>query len=153
MNSNEAKQTGAERMKKTGEELRAGLERMRELYREAVVEVPAQMPEVTGIFLGGCVKRGVGSSFRHQAHAHNTQPDSRYGWICVRSIKRIGDYDALRADSGKTVITIHQASRLLMHEYAHILCPGHGHDDKWRRQMADLGQPLPKHYQKRTRAL
>jgi hypothetical protein len=136
--------------RKTGDELRAGLERMRTLYREAVVHPPIEMATVVrGIFLGGCVKRGVGSSFRHQAHAHNEPSDKHFNWICVRSIKRLGEYTLLPGDDGLTHVMITKPSRLLWHEFAHLLCPGHGHDDTWRRKMRELKQPLPAHYRKR----
>jgi hypothetical protein len=139
--------------RKTGEELRSALEAKRAFYRECVVEVPGWMPEVVGIFIGGCVARGVGSSFRAQAHAHNsrvlkTRFDINTGWICIRSIARLGKYHAVAQGDGSTLIVIDKASRLLMHEYAHILCEGHGHDDKWRKTMKRLGQPLPAQYQK-----
>lgn len=139
--------------RKTGKELRAALETMRAFYRECVVEVPESMPEVAGIFIGGCVNRGVGSSFRARAHAHNNKRTKSYfdiheGWICIRSIARLGKYRALAQDDGSTLIVIDKPSRLLMHEYAHILCPNHGHDDTWRRKMIALGQPIPKQYEK-----
>lgn len=108
---------------------------------ENVYSVP-YWPELKGVFVGGCVARGPGSSFRAKAHAHNRKDDPHFGWICVRSIKRVGDIEG-------NVIT--KPSRLLWHEYAHILTPGHYHDDVWRRKMRELGQPIPKQYEKKPR--
>lgn len=88
---------------------------------------------IAGIYVGGCVDRGDGSSFRAQAHAHVEPPNK--GWICVRSAKRLYMADG-------------RPSRTLMHEYAHILSNS-GHTDKWRTQMQALGQPIPKRYKKR----
>lgn len=101
--------------------------------------VPPEMPEMVGLFVGGCIERGEGSRFRAKAHAHAssaTEPVQSYGWVCVLSPKRLYMEDG-------------RPSRLLWHEYAHIVS-GHGHDDVWRRQMRDLGQPIPAQYRKRA---
>lgn len=76
-----------------------------------------------GIFLGGCVERGDGSSFRAKAHAHTKGP--WMGWICVRSRKR------LMGRTGKP-------SNLMLHELAHLIVL-QGHTDKWRECLRDLG--------------
>jgi hypothetical protein len=109
--------------------------------QEGVYKV-LQWPEVKGVFIGGCVQRGVGSSFRAKAHAHNEKTDPYFGWICLRSIKRAGEV------KGNVITT---PSQLLWHEYAHILTPNHFHDDAWRKKMKELGQPIQKQYQKKKR--
>ena len=57
------------------------------------------------VFVGGCVERGDGSSFRASAHAH--VKDSFAGWICVRSKKP----ETLRLPNG-------EPRNLMKHEYA-----------------------------------
>jgi hypothetical protein len=99
----------------------------------------APYPEVVGLFVGGCVERGVGSSFRHRAHAHNHSGDPWFGWVCVRGQRRL-----LTASGG--------LSQIVLHEVAHILTPDHGHDDVWRAKARSIGYRLPAHYQKRTAA-
>jgi hypothetical protein len=111
-------------------------------------EAPEGMPEIAGIFVGGCIERGKGSSFRRRAHAHNHRDDPHYGWICIRSHRRV--WAQRRLPDGTWEAVVGKPSRLLWHEYAHILTPGHGHDDVWRAKMRELGQPLPARYKKRA---
>ena len=67
-----------------------------------------------GTFVGGCIERGEGSSFRRKAHAHCFGQDKHMGWICVRSPKRL--YNKAGG-----------ASFLMWHEMAHIIThDGHG---------------------------
>lgn len=67
-----------------------------------------------GTFVGGCVERGEGSSFRRKAHAHCYPKYPHFGWICVRSPKRLYNKQG-------------GASHLMWHEMAHIMTQdGHG---------------------------
>lgn len=101
------------------------------------VEFPefAGHPEVAGVFVGGCVDRGDGSSFRAAAHAHTDEPNK--GWVCVRSPRR------LRTAAGGP-------SQVMLHELAHVLT-GDGHTDRWRAMARSLGYRVQAHEQKRTR--
>lgn len=108
---------------------------MKPLPERGVWPVPPSMPEVRGLFTGGCVSRGVGSSFRATAHAHVS--GEWMGWICVRGREEVYRYD------GET------PSRTLMHEYAHIVS-GTGHDAHWRGEMARLCQPIEAKYVRRS---
>jgi hypothetical protein len=88
--------------------------------------------KVVGVFIGGCVDRGAGSSFRARAHAHTHGTNA--GWICVRGWRRL------------------YQRQLMLHELAHILC-GQGHTDKWRKTLRALGGRLPARYRKVKRPL
>jgi hypothetical protein len=95
----------------------------------AKVTVPDQFKACVGIFVGGCVLRGEGSSFRAKAHAHTSKaPRGAKYWICVRSKDRLWNEDG-------------SPSALLWHEYAHIVADD-GHTAKWRAVMARFGQPI-----------
>jgi hypothetical protein len=102
-------------------------------------------PAVRNISIGRCVNHdewwqepgGGPHCYREAAHAHVAGCDHP-GWICVRNPN-----DVLRKAS-------RQVSALLMHELAHLISQS-GHTDKWRRAMTELGQPIPRQYQKRTR--
>ena len=104
----------------------------------AAIKVPEALKPygVKGIFVGGCVLRGEGSSFRAKAHAHAIIPGTRnyygdgkfLGWVCVRSAQR------LFTSSGKI-------SQLLWHETAHIWRRSWTENqcDKWARQQVLRG--------------
>ena len=111
-----------------------------------------QWREVKGIFVGGCVERGEGSSFRSKAHAHNDQKYPYYGWICVRSIKRIGKFhlfDQRLVDIGVANYQdfdgrIDKPSQLLLHEYAHLLAPNQGHTVTFYKRLREIGGHITK---------
>jgi hypothetical protein len=79
------------------------------------------MPEVKNITIGGCIAVNDGSSLEcHRgysaAHSHNGKGLPEFGSICFSDAKYLN-------------------KRNLLHEYAHILCPGHKHDIVWRDTM------------------
>lgn len=96
----------------------------------------SQFPEVKGVFVGGCIERGEGSSFRRKAHAHTSKSDEYFGWICFRSWRRVGTYTLNASSQFDGEIT--KPSMLMKHEAAHILT-GHGHDDVWRKKVREIG--------------
>ena len=92
---------------------------------------------VKGVFVGGCIERGVGSSFRAKAHAH-CKGGEFVGWLCFRRADRL---------TNRTIV---------IHELAHLVT-GHGHTDTWRAMVIKLGGSLDatdilKSYHKKTRA-
>jgi hypothetical protein len=78
-------------------------------------------PEVKGVFVGGCVARGVGSRFRAKAHAHTS--GAHVGWICFLSAKRL------------------TCRMLCLHELAHIVTK-EGHTKRWREFLLQIGGTL-----------
>jgi hypothetical protein len=104
---------------------------------------------VAGVFVGGCVNRGEGSSFRAKAHAHNDKKGTNYGWICVRAAWRVGEY--VLSDDVSFDGSITKPSATMYHELAHILTPNHGHDDAWVAKMKALGQVVHRRYSKAER--
>lgn len=79
-----------------------------------------KFPEVKGIFCGGCVERGAGSSFRASAHSHTNKADKYSGWICVRGQKNLF------------------SRNLMLHEAAHIIT-GQGHTLTWMKKYVEIG--------------
>jgi hypothetical protein len=87
--------------------------------------VELRHPEMRGLYVGGCVVRGIGSRFRAKAHAHTEEPWR--GWICMMSGKWAG------------------CSLLLKHELAHIVTR-EGHTNRWRDYLLQIGgtiDPVP----------
>ena len=122
---------------KTGAELRLLKQQKDDFYRQiASVVIPGNWH--CKVFIGGCMERGVGSAFRHQAHAHNSKIDPNFGWLCFRSIKRLGKYHTIANDNGTVLIVVDKPSRLLLHEYAHILAPNQGHNKTFERRYKEL---------------
>lgn len=80
-----------------------------------------QNAALKGVFVGGCVARGVGSRFRAKAHAHVKGP--HFGWICFLSAKWL------------------HVPELWHHEIAHIVA-GEGHTEFWRTMVIQLGGTL-----------
>lgn len=78
-------------------------------------------PKVRGIFVGGCIDRGLGYRFHHMAHAHLVGPHE--GWICFRSTRHM---DRLE---------------LQMHELAHVVTREQ-HTRTWREYLLAIGGTL-----------
>jgi hypothetical protein len=78
-------------------------------------------PELRGVFVGGCVERGVGSSFRATAHAHSH--GFHRGFICFRSDKWL------------------HVRELWLHELAHVVTR-QPHNNRWREFLLQIGGTL-----------
>lgn len=108
-----------------------------ELFRgrdAGVQPIPDDMrvPGVKGVYVGGCVARGLGSiGGLAYAHAHLRPRDSWRGWVCFQHP------NDMKRKSAR------------MHELAHILT-GEGHTRRWRETMHYLGQPVPPKYRQGT---
>jgi hypothetical protein len=82
-----------------------------------------------GIFVGGCIERKEGSSFRRKAHAHTSKEDPYFGYICVRSAKRLYKKDG-------------RPSRLLIHEIAHFFTPKEYHSKRFHKKRLELQREI-----------
>jgi len=89
------------------------------------MEVPFPEFPLCRVFVGGCVERGEGSSFRASAHTHISHVYKN--WICVRSKKP----ETLRLRDG-------EPTNLMKHEYAHVLT-GEGHTRRYWLTLARIG--------------
>jgi hypothetical protein len=85
-----------------------------------------------GVVVGGCRLRGESydrfSKRSINAHAHNHARDPAYGWICV-------------AEERFAVTASGNLSRVLLHEYAHLLTPNRRHGRQWQNAVTTLGWP------------
>ena len=81
-----------------------------------------------GVMVGSCIDERVawGIWVDAGAHAHNEKGSDWEGWICVMRPE-----DVL-TPTGKP-------SKMLLHEYAHLLVPNEGHSRKWKREVTKLG--------------
>ncbi len=106
---------------------------------------------VKGLCVGQCIDgdpwedtRTEVACLREVAHAHVRQrgPAKHPGWICIRQPRNI-----LRPHS-------RHVSADVMHELAHLLANTKGHHNEvWRKVMAELGQPVPAAYKRRSRSV
>lgn len=86
---------------------------------------PDMQPDVKGVYVGGCIRTGIGTLKRNaNAHAHIGKDNSHEGWVCFQHPDQL------------------KSKAIRMHELAHIRTD-HGHTDRWRAEMARLGQPIP----------
>lgn len=117
---------------------RAKAERVKFYRQIKEVLLPPGFDKCKQLFIGGCIERGVGSSFRHKAHAHSFKPCPHFGVLCFRSIKRIGQYHIIANNDNSITVVIDKPSRLLLHEYAHLLAPNQWHNKTFERRYKEL---------------
>jgi hypothetical protein len=97
-------------------------ERARGIIHPADWPADLQHPEVRGLFLGGCVAKGLG--VRHLGggsggtHAHTSGPNR--GWICFGSTRLLDSREAR------------------LHELAHVVTR-EGHTARWREYLLQIG--------------
>jgi hypothetical protein len=84
-----------------------------------------------GVHVGGCVagrRWRRDSDWDTEAHAHNVDHDPWFGWICVASERFL--FTASR-----------RPTRVMVHEYAHLLAPNSRHGAAWQEAVSELGYP------------
>lgn len=118
-------------------------------------------PQLKGVFVGGCVLRGDGSSFRAKAHAH-TGPANKAFVKTVREYYEFYHPEASELEVESFIdleinhigwICVRSAKRLynangqpsntMRHELAHILTE-QGHTQTWANMARSLGCRIPK---------
>ena len=124
---------------KTKDEL-ARLKKEKENFYRQIKEVilPGGFSLCRRLFIGGCIERGVGSSFRHKAHAHCFTKYPNFGVLCFRKIERVGKYHLIANNDGSITVIIDRPSCLLLHEYAHLLAPNQAHNKTFYRRDVEL---------------
>ena len=90
----------------------------------------AAFPDVWGVFVGdGCVTGAEPLEWlKIHAHAHDDIKDEWFGWICI-------------ADARNVITAKGHPTAILLHEIAHIICRGAGHNKKWQTVVTALGAP------------
>lgn len=90
----------------------------------------AAYPSVWGVYVGdGCVTGQEPLEWlKIHAHAHDDPSDEWFGWVCI-------------ADPYNVITPKGNPSAILLHEIAHVLCRGEGHNKKWRAVVTSIGAP------------
>jgi len=84
-----------------------------------------------GVFVGGCIRGSTRTGVTTRgdaAHSHNYRGDRHFGWICV-------------ADERDLFTPSRRPTRVMWHEYAHLLVPNANHGARWRAAVTALGWP------------